>query len=383
MGHGADGTVPQGACAIGRQARAGRGEAAGGRAPGTAAARAATTRAGAALLGALLAVLPGGGPAAAAPATLTVHASSRAAPTVLHLEPGFATVLRADRRIDTVAIGDPRLVTATAVRRGQDVYDLVLQPQAEGGSTNMVVWLGEIATVWELVIGPGPRTADLVYVVTSGAASPRPPAPPAAPSRPSPAPASGGAAPSSPPARSERPGGEPRPPQGPPAPPPPAAAGAVVPESPAAGTRGPDGGQAPGAAGPPLLEVRQTVGGVVGVFQALRTADGVVIRYRITNGAGADLVIRPGGVLVKVNGRLVPYGMARDSADRGRPEILPRGATETGVIDAPGSGAREVRLILSLAPAVPDTQGPGAALPMTFEPIFSGIDRLAPSGRVP
>jgi hypothetical protein len=301
---------------------------------------------------------------------------------MLHLEPGFATVLRADRRIDTVAIGDPRLVTATAVRRGQDVYDLVLQPQADGGSTNMVVWLGELVTVWELVIGPGPRTADLVYLVTSGAASPRTPAAPAIPARPAPPPAPRAAAPASAPSRDERAASETRPAQGSPAPAPSAAAGAGTPGPPAAATQGPAGAQAPGAGGPPLLEVRQTVGNVVGVFQALRTPDGVAIRYRITNGTEADLMIRPGGVLVKVNGRLVPYGMARDSVDRGRPGILPRGATETGIIDAPASGAREVRLILSLAPAAPDAQGPGVALPLTFEPVFSGIDRLTPSVHV-
>jgi len=110
----------------------------------------------------LVANCAAGGAAAAGPQALTVHLAGTAAATVLHLQPGFATVLRADHRVDTVAIGDPRLVTATAVRRGQDAFDLVLQPHADSGATNMVVWYGELATVWDLEIGPGPRTADVV-----------------------------------------------------------------------------------------------------------------------------------------------------------------------------------------------------------------------------
>ena len=285
----------------------------------------------------LVANCAAGGAAAAGPQALTVHLAGTAAATVLHLQPGFATVLRADHRVDTVAIGDPRLVTATAVRRGQDAFDLVLQPHADSGATNMVVWYGELATVWDLEIGPGPRTADVVNIVTG--------APGAAPRRAAPA---AGVAPS--PAQ-------------------PAAAAAATPSQ----TDRPEGG-----AGPQSLEVRQTVGDIAGVFQVVRVADGVLIRYHITNSTQADLTFRPGGVLVRVNGRAVPYAMARDSVDRGRPGILPRGATEAGVIDAPGAAPRRVQLILSLFPAAPaPDQAPlAAALPVTFQPEFTGVDRL-------
>lgn len=320
-------------------------------------------------------------PAGAAPvAALTVHVSRKAAATALRLQPGFATVLRADHRIDTVAIGDPRLVTATAVRRGQDAYDLVLQPQAEGGSTNMVVWFGDLATVWELEIGPGPRTADVVYVVTSGAADPPKPARSSgadAPAASPPAPAAGGrstgaaATPSRPPAVRPGPGAPASAAPGAPPARPPAPSTAPV----AAGSAAPGTPAAAGQTGPPLLEVRQTIGPIAGVFQVTRIASGVVIRYRITNESQADLVIRPGGVLVRVNGRVAPYAMARDSVDRGRPDVLPRGAMETGIVDVPGAAAREVRLILSLFPATAEATA-GVALPTTFQTTFTGVDRL-------
>ncbi len=124
-------------------------------------------------LGALCALLPvlvpGNGVAAgqSAPVTFTVHVVGGATRTALRLQPGFATVLRADHRVETVAIGDPRLVTATTVKRGQDVFDLVLQPQTATGTTNMIVWFGDLTSIWDLTIGPGRRTADIVYVVTA------------------------------------------------------------------------------------------------------------------------------------------------------------------------------------------------------------------------
>src|SRR5436853_6963069 len=132
------------------------------------------------------------GPAAPAsgPAALIVRIFGAATKTSLRLQPGYATVLRADRRIDTVAIGDPRLVTATTVKRGQDVYDLVLQPQTATGVTNMVVWFGDLTSIWDLVISPGQRTADVVYVVTSPVTAAH--AGPAAP----PSPVAGAASPS-------------------------------------------------------------------------------------------------------------------------------------------------------------------------------------------
>lgn len=303
-----------------------------------------------AVLGAVLALVVGGAvvstPAGAGP-VLWVRATGEApAATRLHLQPGFATVIRGDHRVDTVAIGDPRLVTATMVRRGQDAFDLVLQPQTETGTTNMIVWYGDLATVWMLEIGPGPRTADLVHVVTAGVtSSPRPPA---------------GMSP-------------------PPAPPVPAPRRDMPPaphETPA--QQEPRATPSPHTAAPSQLEIRQSVGEVTGVFQATRIPDGVMIKYRITNSGRSDLVIRPGSVLVKVNGRVVAYGMTRDSIDRGRPDVLPRGATETGMIDAPGAAARQVQVVFSLFPATPpDEPASGTELPVTFQPSFNEVDRLA------
>ncbi len=305
----------------------------------------------------------GGVPAHAvgpAPALWVRAGGEKSAATLLHLQPGFATVLRFDHRVDTVAVGDPRLVTATAVRRGQDAYDLVLQPQAETGVTNMVVWYGEIVTVWTLEIGPGPRTADIVHVVTAGPASARPAAVGSPATRTTPAPAPTGAEPSIPPTSAAAPSSSSTPPT----------ARAPAPT----GTPLPDQTV---VAAPPLLEVRQAIGEVAGVFQALKTPGGVLVKYRITNGGGADLVVRPGSVLVRVNGRLAPYGMARDSINRGQPEMLPRGATETGMIDVPSTAPRRVQLILSLFPSTAPDEAAGAALPLTFQPVFNGVDRLA------
>lgn len=295
------------------------------------------------------------GPAPSVPASLTVYVTGTPR-TALYLQPGFATVLRADRRIDTVAIGDPRLVTATAVRRGQDVYDLILQAQSDTGATNMVVWFGDLTTIWDLEIGPGHRTADLVYVITNPRAvhseAPTPGAAP--PLAAAPAPATGPV----------YHGGEPSP-------------MAPSPAAPSGARGAPPGRPASQESGPPLLEVRQAVGDITGTFQIARAAGKVVIRYRITNGSRVDLTIHPGGVLVRVNGQVVPYGMARDSADRKRPEILPRGATETGVIGAPSRSPRRVQLVFSLVPAAARRRTASLTPPITFQPAFTGVDLLA------
>jgi hypothetical protein len=81
--------------------------------------------------------------------------------------------------------------------------------------------------------------------------------------------------------------------------------------------------------------------------------------------------------------------MARDSVDRGRPDVIPRGATETGVIDVATPLARQIALVLSLVPApststpqAPDAPAaragtePPAPLPIVLEATFSGLDRL-------
>jgi len=286
------------------------------------------------------------GPAvpASGPAALIVRIFGAATKTSLRLQPGYATVLRADRRIDTVAIGDPRLVSATTVKRGQDVYDLVLLPQTTTGVTNMVVWFGDLTSIWDLVIGPGQRTADVVYVVTAPVTAARPgPAPPPS------------AAPGAAPASVHRTGLAP------------AAAAPARADAPSQWL-----------ASPPLfLEAQQIIGDAEGTFQVFRAPDQIRIRYRITNNGTADYAVRLPGVLVRVNGRPAPFGVTRDPAAKDRPAALPGGMTETGVIIAPARAPRQVEIIFALFPIETRAQGPSRTVPITFQATFAGLDHLA------
>jgi hypothetical protein len=165
--------------------------------------------------------------------------------------------------------------------------------------------------------------------------------------------------------------------------------------TPSAGTPRPRDTPAPpvtpaaATSGEPALDLRQTVGAVTAVFHTFRTRNGILLRYEITNGADVDLLIKPTAILVRADGRPVAYGMARDSVDRGRPDVIPRGATETGVIDVATPLARQIALVLSLVPApststpqAPDAPAaragtePPAPLPIVLEATFSGLDRL-------
>lgn len=285
------------------------------------------------------------------PITFTVHVLGGSTKTALRLQPGFATVLRADHRVDTVAIGDPRLVTATTVKRGQDVYDLVLQPQTATGATNMIVWFGDLTSIWDLTIGPGLRTADLVYVVTAP-----PPALQSKPSPPLPFSSQARGAEAAPIALSS---------------PPTAAAGSKTGGEP---TQAPSTREAES-----YLEVQQALGDTMGVFQLFRSPTSIKIHYRIHNQGVTDFSIRPNGVVLKVNGRSVPFGMSRNNADKTKPALLPSGAAETGVINAPVRGPRQVEFIFSLFPVEEDRQGPNRAMPMTFQFLFAGLARLAVS----
>jgi hypothetical protein len=301
-------------------------------------------RLGAAALLCLVAAAAGSSSAAAA--ALTIHLSAAPTKTILRLQPGFATVVRSDRRIDTVAIGDPRLVTATTVKRGADVYDIVLQPQTPSGATNMIVWLGETTSVWELIIGPGLRTADIVYLVTA----------PSSPNRDAPVIQTSAAAPPAPGALSPA-----RPDQGPVA----GRTGAVPPPAP------------PPAAAPGRLEAQQALKGAAGTFELWRTPGGVKVRYQITNQSAGPLWIRPNSVLVRANGRLVPFAMSIDG-DKGRLSAIAPGATRSGAITAAIPAPREVMLVLSVFPAAPD-RGGGAAVPATFQLLFVDLQQLAPA----
>jgi len=180
----------------------------------------------------------------------------------------------------------------------------------------MVVWLGEVTSIWDLMVGPARRTADIVYVVTAPQAAAAHPVPPA------PALTAAPVSPPSPPAENT-----------------PAAAGPQT--------------QAPEAAageGPHVLQSEQAVANVSSSFQLARGRDGIRIRYRITNNSNSDLTIRPAGILVKVDGRVMPFALARDGGDKGRPTIVPSGTTETGMITARVRAPRQVELIFSLFP---------------------------------
>jgi putative type II/III system pilus formation protein len=329
MGDGADGTVPEGADVRSLARR---------------------------LVWVVLLILPFGSGAVAGgangPITFTVHVLGGSTKTSLRLQPGFATVLRADHRVDTVAIGDPRLVSATTVKRGQDVYDLVLQPQTATGATNMIVWFGDLTSIWDLTIGPGLRTADLVYVVTTP-----PPAlqSKASPPLPVPSPARGTEA---------------------------APVALSSPTTAGAGSKtGGEPAQAPSAReAESHLEIQQALGDTMGIFQLFLNPTSITIRYRINNQGTTDFSIRPNGVVLKVNGRSVPFGMSRNNADKTRPALLPSGAAETGVINAPVRGPRQVEVIFALFPTDEDRQASNRAVPMTFQFLFAGLARLAVSG---
>lgn len=273
------------------------------------------------------------------------------------------------------------MVAAAPVHRGSDVFDVVLQPLSDTGTTNMVVWLGDVTTIWDLEIGPGRRTADVVFLVTQARA-----AQPAAPT--SPSTTTSHAPPNAPTMVSAT--AAPRNPTAPTAPSAPAQSASPPAAAPAAATAPPPG---------PSIELRQTVGSVTAVLRAFRLRSGILLRYEITNSSETDFVIKPAAILVRADGRPVAYGMARDSVDRGRPDIVPRGATETGMIDIATPSARQIEVALSLLPVAPPASSaptpsasngqaapappaaragttPSMPVPIVLQATFNGLDRL-------
>lgn len=315
---------------------------------------------------------------------LTVYANQPTVRTSLRLQPGYALIIRTDREIDTVAIGDPRIVTAAPVRRGPDVFDVVVQPQSDAGKTNMVIWLGDVTAVWDLEVGPARRTADVVFVVTQpravqnsargndtrdtrDGATPNVPAPHTA-SRTSGFPTTRAPHDSTPPG---------------------SASTQSQPDRDLT-RRGPTSHTATSTS---IIELRETVGPVKATFRAARTRSGIVLRYEITNGSGEDVAVRPRAVLVRADGRPAAFGMLRGSVSGDRPDVIPQGTTETGVIDIAMPAAREIELILSLLPAstavheAPAANTPirpealagtvsAARIPFVLQATFSGLDRL-------
>jgi hypothetical protein len=117
-----------------------------------------------------------GSASAAAPASITVVIKQPVQRVTIKLVPDYVLMLTFDRPIAAVGIGDDSLV-ATAVRE----TDLIMKALRPSGRTNLLVWAGDVRTVWEIVVNRAERTADIIQVITQ---PPTPPAPPPAePSR--------------------------------------------------------------------------------------------------------------------------------------------------------------------------------------------------------
>ncbi len=119
----------------------------------------------------LILAIAAGSVSAAAPATITVVIKQPVQRVTIKLVPDYALVLTFDRPIAAVGIGDDSLV-ATAVRE----TDLVMKALRPSGRTNLLVWAGDVRTVWEIVVNRSERTADIIQVITQTPTAP-PPAP--------------------------------------------------------------------------------------------------------------------------------------------------------------------------------------------------------------
>ena len=126
-----------------------------------------------AVLTVILAVAAGSA-SAAAPASITVVIKQPVQRVTIKLVPDYVLMLTFDRPIAAVGIGDDSLV-ATAVRE----TDLVMKALRSSGRTNLLVWAGDVRTVWEIVVNRTERTADIIQVITQPPTLPSPP--PAAP----------------------------------------------------------------------------------------------------------------------------------------------------------------------------------------------------------
>jgi len=123
-----------------------------------------------AVLTVILAVAAGSA-SAAAPASITVVIKQPVQRVTIKLVPDYVLMLTFDRPIAAVGIGDDSLV-ATAVRE----TDLVMKALRPSGRTNLLVWAGDVRTVWEIVVNRTERTADIIQVITQTPTAP-PPAP--------------------------------------------------------------------------------------------------------------------------------------------------------------------------------------------------------------
>jgi hypothetical protein len=110
-----------------------------------------------------------GSASAAAPASITVAIQQPIRRVTVKLVPDYVLMMTFDRPIAAVGIGDDSLV-ATAVRE----TDLILKALRPSGRTNLLVWAGDVRTVWEIVVNRTERTADIIQVITQQPVAPSP-----------------------------------------------------------------------------------------------------------------------------------------------------------------------------------------------------------------
>jgi hypothetical protein len=231
------------------------------------------------------------------PATLTLFPTAAQRP-ILSIQPGFTLFIIFPTPIEFVAVGDEGLL-AVAVRAPSGV--VALKATQRTGRTNIHIQSGGIVTVFEARITPGGRTADIVRVVLDGLGNPTNQRLPGA-STPltgaSPAPGSA--------------------------------------TSPAANPASVDGSPAPtpGQTAPPrpegvfrVYEIFEQ--GIRAVFHAYRTANGIEIRYEVSNVSANRWKVALRRILVRADGRIIAARVF-GSSDAGSSEILGEGETRRG-----------------------------------------------------
>jgi len=282
-----------------------------------------------------------------APPALVVLAANPSTRPVIVLEPGFGLVMVFDAPIDFVALGDDQVV-ALSVKGEEGIIGV--RPLGSGGRTNMHVQAGGVLVVFEVRVSRGPRTADVIRVVTQRVEASAQVVPQQAPGQP-PRPAE----------RKEEQREERR-----------KEGGAGRPEQ----VSVPVGWER--LAGPVAFLTEENVArlvelserGVRAAFQAYRTPVGIEVRYQVTNTSGVPWNVVPYRIIVRADGRIVPARVLRypASAD-GR--TLPHGGVETGIISV-GEGARTLVVTFPLYQDAVHW----SLLPIVFTARFESVNAL-------
>ena len=280
------------------------------------------------------------------PPALLVFAANPSARPVIVLEPGFGLVMVFDAPIDFVALGDDQVV-ALSVKGEEGIIGM--RPLGSGGRTNMHVQAGGVLMVFEIRVSRGPRTADVIRVVTQrveGSAQAALRQAPPEPTRPTERKEE----------RREREAG---------------ASGSL--SVPVGWER---------LAGPVAFLTEENVArlvelserGVRAAFQAYRTPVGIEVRYQITNASGVPWNVVPYRILVRADGRIVPVKVLRHPASADG-KTLPHGGVETGIISV-GEGARTLVLTFPLFQDAVHW----ALLPIVFTARFENVNALPEVG---